>query len=142
MKAQSGTYAVILGAKEQKQIQIGRLRLLDIKIGYYIYIGSAFGPGGIKARVSRHFRKKKAHWHIDYLTESIKLQAAWLSYNGDRLEHIWANLLENNNDYSSIKGFGCSDCKCYSHLFYTKTKPSFKEFAKITKIYLDIYSIN
>lgn len=69
MKAKSGTYALILEAKNEKQVQIGHWGILDIKIGYYLYIGSAFGPGGIKSRVSRHFKQKKPHWHIDYLAE-------------------------------------------------------------------------
>jgi len=132
MKPYSGTYALILKAREEKRIQIGRWGSLDIQLGYYIYIGSAFGPGGVKARVSRHFRSKKPHWHIDYLSENIILQEAWLSYDELRLEHIWANSLLNNANYQAIKGFGCSDCNCYSHLFFTQ-KNNFEDFEKITK---------
>ena len=132
MLAKSGTYALVLESKEEKDIKFGRKGLLKSKIAYYIYIGSAFGPGGIKARVSRHFRPKKPHWHIDYLTQNIDLQEAWLSYNENRLEHIWANKLLNNTNYNPIKAFGCSDCRCYSHLFYIKS-PSFKDFQNITQ---------
>ncbi|ALU11692.1 hypothetical protein EYM_03795 [Ignicoccus islandicus DSM 13165] len=37
--------------------------------GLYVYIGSAWGSGGLYSRVKRHLLKtfKKPHWHIDYL---------------------------------------------------------------------------
>jgi Uri superfamily endonuclease len=42
--------------------------------GRYIYAGSAYGPGGLKARVSRHMRRaKRSQWHIDQLTKTGKV---------------------------------------------------------------------
>ena len=53
-----GTYALILRASTAQTIQIGRLGDLVMQPGYYIYVGSAFGPGGLAARVGRHLRQE------------------------------------------------------------------------------------
>jgi Uri superfamily endonuclease len=59
MKSDPGTYALILQYDSKASTQIGRWRQIDLEPGYYIYIGSAFGPGGVRARVSRHCRGDK-----------------------------------------------------------------------------------
>ncbi|NIP37734.1 MAG: GIY-YIG nuclease family protein, partial [Candidatus Dadabacteria bacterium] len=70
MNSESGTYTLIYRNRSKTRVQVGRLGKIYIQPGYYIYVGSAFGPGGVRARVSRHFRKtKRSHWHIDYLRE-------------------------------------------------------------------------
>lgn len=92
--------------------------------GFYIYVGSAFGPGGVRARVLRHCRLAKAkHWHIDYLREFLSPMGACYSYDAMRLEHQWAQVLCDMSGMSSIRGFGCSDCQCHSHLFQTPSMP-------------------
>ncbi len=124
MKSKPGTYALILKSDSKETIKIGRRLEIYIEPGYYIYVGSAFGPGGVKSRVLRHFRKKKSmHWHIDYLRNFLVPVGAWYSYDSNHLEHQWAQTLLKNKEITSIKGFGCSDCECYSHLFYTYTEP-------------------
>lgn len=120
MEARAGTYALLLEATAEARIQVGRWREIDLQCGYYIYIGSAFGPGGVAARVLRHQRlQKKNHWHIDYLRQHCDVIGAWYSYHPARLEHKWAAALDRVAGYTGIKGFGCSDCGCNSHLFFT-----------------------
>jgi Uri superfamily endonuclease len=105
-------------------IQAGRLGEIELVPGYYIYVGSAFGSGGVRARISRHWRvDKPKHWHIDYLREFVTPLSAWVSYEPERLEHRWAQLFHEMSGVNSIQGFGCSDCKCYSHLFHTVVVP-------------------
>jgi Uri superfamily endonuclease len=124
MKSQPGTYALILQSHSKVNIQIGRWRQIDIQRGYYIYVGSAFGPGGVQARVLRHLRVEKLkHWHIDYLREYVSPQTAWVSYDTEKLEHRWAQIFFERNETSAIQGFGCSDCKCHTHLFHTLATP-------------------
>ena len=53
----SGTYAIWMKATSKQIITVGKLGKIEIEPGYYVYIGSAFGPGGIKARVGRHLRQ-------------------------------------------------------------------------------------
>jgi len=123
MESRAGTYALILRSRSKATTQVGRWGRIDVEAGYYVYIGSAFGPGGVQARVSRHFRKeKRRHWHIDYLREFVSPIGAWYSHDGQRLEHIWARLLSDMSGMSSIGRFGSSDCNCQSHLFYASTK--------------------
>jgi Uri superfamily endonuclease len=132
MKRQPGTYALIMSSGTRADIQIGRWGRLAIYPAYYIYVGSAFGPGGLKARVSRHFRETKSkHWHIDYLREFVSPVCAWTCCEPVNLEHRWAQSVSQMTDTSSVKGFGCSDCKCYTHLFTTATKPDLGQFSKV-----------
>jgi Uri superfamily endonuclease len=124
MKSEPGTYTLILQSASKARVQIGRWRQIHLEPGYYIYVGSAFGPGGVKARVSRHLRTDKPkHWHIDYLREFATPVAAWVSYEAERLEHGWAQFFYEMDGTTPVQGFGCSDCRCYSHLFHTSTKP-------------------
>jgi Uri superfamily endonuclease len=123
MERLSGTYALILRNYSKATIQIGRWGRICVKPGYYSYIGSAFGPGGVRARVSRHLRKeKRKHWHIDYLREFMEPVGIWYTHDRRRLEHIWAQSLSEMGGLMSIHGFGCSDCNCDSHLFHASTK--------------------
>ncbi len=129
MKPKSGTYALILQSNSKATVQIGQWGKLVIEPSYYIYVGSAFGPGGVRARVLRHFRQAKAkHWHIDYLREFTNPVYAWCNYGSIHLEHEWAQLFSNMANTFSIKGFGCSDCKCHTHLFTTIKQPDFLQF--------------
>jgi Uri superfamily endonuclease len=125
MDTKSGTYALVFQSFKTSSIQIGHWGCFNINPGYYIYVGSAFGPGGVKARVARHCRKiKSKHWHIDYLREHVELIFAWYSNNPMKLEHQWAQALLEMKETSPVKGFGCSDCKCYTHLFNLDIKPT------------------
>jgi len=120
MNVQSGTYALLLESCVNKRIQIGRWREIELQRGYYVYIGSAFGPGGVRARVLRHHGlQKKNHWHIDYLRQHCEVVGAWYTHHPERLEHEWAESLNQSDNFTALKGFGCSDCGCNSHLFYT-----------------------
>jgi Uri superfamily endonuclease len=130
MGPEPGTYALILQSQTTGTVQIGRWRQIDIAPGFYLYIGSAFGPGGVRARVQRHFRRTKArHWHIDYLRGHLDPVGAWYSHDPNRLEHRWAQILCGMSDMSPVRGFGCSDCTCDSHLFRTGTIPAIDCFS-------------
>lgn len=129
MKSKPGTYALVLRSLRNTSTQVGRWGRLKIVPGCYIYVGSAFCPGGVQARVSRHRRKKKSkHWHIDYLREHADPVFAWYSNEPAKLEHRWAQVLSEMEEMSPVKGFGCTDCRCLSHLFFMKKKPPLKRF--------------
>ena len=134
LKSDSGTYALILQSNSIENIRAGRWGQLDLQLGYYIYVGSAFGPGGVQARLSRHLRTdKRNHWHIDYLREHLTPREAWVSYEAEHLEHEWAGNLFETPGMTPIRGFGCSDCKCPAHLFYTTETPEFYWFFRILR---------
>ncbi len=116
-----GIYVLILRMTESKDIRIGKLGRLHFKRGYYAYVGSAHGSGGIK-RVTRHFnvaQRKNAtrKWHIDYLLPRSEVLCAVFSPTEETLECVVAKIL---SEFSrAVPGFGCSDCSCETHLFFT-----------------------
>jgi Uri superfamily endonuclease len=114
----SGSYLLLLKATQPTKVQVGKLGELSIKPGFYVYSGSAFGPGGLGARVGRHLRmNKKLRWHIDYLRPRVDDVVAY--YKPDsRSECLFANELMAAGGDIPMKGFGSSDCKCESHLVY------------------------
>jgi Uri superfamily endonuclease len=125
-----GTYLLILRAETPLQVQVGRWGMLDVRPGYYMYVGSAFGPGGIAARVLRHCRRDKLdRWHIDYLRKVTAPLEVWCGCGPRELEHRWAQLLCAMRSVSSIPRFGCSDCHCESHLFASAGRPDFQRLA-------------
>ena len=130
MKPKPGTYALLLRSDASTCTRIGRWGRLNVRPGYYIYVGSALGPGGVLARVSRHCREQKTrHWHIDYLREFTIPVSVWYSHSPTRLEHCWADAVAKLNETEPVKGFGCSDCRCNSHLSFSAREPEMPEFA-------------
>jgi Uri superfamily endonuclease len=95
----------VLRSDASASTEIGRWGRLNIRLGHYVYAGSAFGPGGVHARVSRHCRNgKNKHWHIDYLREIASLASVWYSHSPVRLEHRWAEALARMNEMIPKKG--------------------------------------
>lgn len=125
MNSGSGTYAILLRSRSSEAIEVGRWGSLRVKPGYYVYVGSAFGPGGVRARVDRHVRdSKRNHWHIDYLRSVVEPVGVWFSHAPYRLEHEWSQAFSQMEGVSCVSGFGCSDCMCESHLFFMPAAPS------------------
>jgi Uri superfamily endonuclease len=126
-----GTYLLLLECDRQVELPIGKLGNMTTEPGYYLYVGSAFGPGGIQARVNHHARiASRPHWHMDYLRAAAELLDAWCVY-GTRGEHAWAySLMQSEAAAMPLKGFGSSDCDCATHLFYFKHKPVKAELEK------------
>ena len=122
----SGTYILILHASRPFQAQIGKLGRLDGESGFYIYVGSAFGPGGLRARIGRHLQPtNRLHWHIDYLRQQLPIQTIWYCADTVRREHRWANALAESAMLSiPLAHFGSSDCRCPAHLFYSAVQPN------------------
>jgi len=120
------TYALILSCTSNAQIQVGRLGIMQLQRGYYVYLGSALGPGGLRARIAHHQKRStRPHWHIDYLRVHTRLHSVWLRYDGRRHEHEWARAMQKVKDSTiPFRGFGASDCGCPSHLYFFKCRPT------------------
>jgi Uri superfamily endonuclease len=127
-----GTYILIASVAQMKRLEIGSLGAFDIVPGFYAYVGSAFGAGGLRARVGHHLESTAApHWHIDYLLGIAEPVEVWFSTASQKLECHWAGLLEKASNFRTpIARFGSSDYhrSRSSHLFYTKRRPSFRWF--------------
>ena len=130
LQSTPGTYALILSAAADELLQIGRLGQLHVRSGFYVYVGSAFGPGGVHARVAHHRRPAaRPHWHIDYLRVVAHLTAIWYTYDTLHREHQWAAVLQRICGASiPLQRFGASDCTCASHLYFLHTRPSWNAF--------------
>jgi Uri superfamily endonuclease len=128
-RAEPGTYVIVLRADHACEIGVGRLGVLPLRAGYYAYVGSAFGPGGVRARLARHCRgSDRRHWHVDYLRARTRPAVAWYSHDRERLEHRWSDVLGKLCGMTAIPGFGCTDCRCASHLFYSVRMPAHDAF--------------
>jgi len=125
-----GTYLLLLRLGEDREIEIGRLGSLLFLRGYYLYVGSARGPGGLQARLTSHCRRAKPpRWHIDHLRGHANLIEIWAVESDERLECLWAQQLAQLTPARPIPHFGSSDCRCPSHLFHFREKPSHRQFA-------------
>ena len=132
-----GTYVLIVSVRQMKRLEIGRLGTFDVVPGFYAYVGSAFGAGGLRARIGHHLGSTAApHWHIDYLLGIAEPIEVWFSTASQKLERHWAGLLEKASNFRTpIARFGSSDYhrSRTSHLFYTRHRPSFRWFQQTLK---------
>jgi Uri superfamily endonuclease len=89
--------------------------------GYYFYSGSAFGSGGLRARIGRHLNSgTRKFWHFDHIKEIIKIREIWYSILG--LTNLECQFIMKFQSLESasfpILKFGSSDCRfgCPAHL--------------------------
>lgn len=124
-----GTYVLALWLGSPRTVVTGRLGEFEFPAGWFLYVGSALGPGGLRARVTRHWRHlkagKRAHWHIDYLREHAVWGGAWACESGPGLECRWAAALRLLPGSGVVApGFGASDCLCPTHLIHVPALPT------------------
>lgn len=113
-----GCYCLIISLNEDIEIKIGSvLGKINFKKGCYVYVGSAMNS--LKGRIRRHLSDdKKKHWHIDYLllNKCTNIKNVILNVSDRKIECELAGIISKNE--ITIPKFGCSDCKCESHLIY------------------------
>ncbi|RLC94559.1 MAG: GIY-YIG nuclease family protein [Chloroflexi bacterium] len=110
-----GSYVLLIELPESRVIQVGRLGLRTFPRGFYAYVGSALNRLG--PRIARHLRvQKKCHWHIDYLLKEASIKQVVICETSDRVECRLAQTLA--KELPSVVGFGSSDCRCSSHLYF------------------------
>ena len=109
-----GTYLLFLTFRNKISVNIGSLGTADIGPGEYCYTGSAMN--GLDGRLKRHFAKEKnIRWHIDRLTVTADSMEAYVSLTVP--ECTLSEMAAESGCRPVHKGFGCSDCKCGTHLF-------------------------
>lgn len=119
-----GTYLLALHCARAVTIDVGARGALDCIAGWYLYVGSAHGAGGVRARLGRHLRGARAcRWHVDYLHAVMVPAVAWVRYDTVRLEHAWAGACMAWPGLVAVPGVGCSDCGCVSHVFHARRLP-------------------
>ncbi|MCK4240438.1 MAG: GIY-YIG nuclease family protein [Candidatus Atribacteria bacterium] len=121
-KKAEATYVLLIDVLKDFKTVVGRLGRVSFKKGNYIYIGSA--KGYLEARLRRHLKKdKKTFWHIDYLLKNRRTQISKIWVIPKSIECEIADVFNEETTCELLKkGFGSSDCKCLTHLFYIKNK--------------------
>ncbi len=109
---------LLLFLSSPRRLRVGSLGRITLKRGIYLYVGS--GGRSPWKRLRRHLaRNKNKFWHIDFLSTEADVLGAFIFESGLKLECVIASSL--GTVLPSIKDFGSSDCKCYSHLFFFET---------------------
>ena len=128
-KPTAGSYILLLKLPSEQTLTVGRLPARYFPRGYYAYVGS--GMGGLEARINRHFRNnKKLHWHIDYILKKAYIIGIFLCEADNRMECAITQSLSHQFDW--VPGFGCSDCRCRSHLFFDANERHMKKLIIVT----------
>ncbi|MDP2718396.1 MAG: GIY-YIG nuclease family protein [Dehalococcoidia bacterium] len=116
-KSMAGIYIVLAELTEPLDLQVRSGRIFYLEQGFYAYVGSALS--GLDKRIGRHLKtRKKLFWHIDYLLDRAVVCNIISAETRQKEECFIARSL--GQKLISIPGFGCSDCRCPSHLFFSK----------------------
>jgi Uri superfamily endonuclease len=113
-----GVYQLWLELSALVRLTVGKLGTFDFPAGVYVYTGSALG--GLEQRLARHQRRrKKMHWHIDYLLRHARIVRVTTQATRRRMECSWnARTLRLAGAQVVAARFGSSDCDCPTHLVY------------------------
>jgi Uri superfamily endonuclease len=66
----------------------------------------------------------RPHWHLDYLCRYTRLEAVWYACGVCR-EHEWeAEIAAMPGAMMVLPGFGSSDCRCATHMYWLARMPA------------------
>lgn len=115
-----GTYCLCINNNKDQTIKIGALGEIAFDKGGYVYVGSALNS--LLPRLERHLKTSRGehhvtHWHIDYFLKENAVSIESI-YTIETTEHLECDIAEKVSKHGeSIPRFGCSDCRCNSHLY-------------------------
>jgi Uri superfamily endonuclease len=125
-----GSYILVLQLLEDRKVY-----KWDLKKGFYAYVGSAMN--NMEKRIGRHLAsKKKKHWHIDYLLEHAKVKYVFMISSDEKIEEEISRKL--SCEFSGPKGFGCSDLRVDTNLYYID---DFKKFMNFVSNFITKYNL-
>lgn len=112
-----GAYLLTIDLVATLPLRFGRKPATALPAGRYVYCGSAYGPGGLRARVGRHLRRDKPiRWHVDRLTAAGRVIEVLTVLDGDECD-LFAAVSDCLGTAVPLPGFGSSDCRrCPAHL--------------------------
>jgi Uri superfamily endonuclease len=116
MPAAPGAYVLHIELQRPTKVTLAGRSSTVLPAGHYLYCGSAKGPGGLRARLTRHFRRRKRRrWHMDQLTARGRVVGSWVMPDGDEC----ALVRRLSQLPTPVPGTGSSDCPtCRSHLLH------------------------
>jgi Uri superfamily endonuclease len=118
----SGLYQLVIRLREGRVIEVGHHGRFQFPAGYYVYTGSA--AKGLESRIARHLRRRKrTWWHVDYLLRYGQVVA--VKRHGRSLSEceLSGGVGRLAGSRVIVRGFGSSDCRCPTHLFYFRRNP-------------------
>lgn len=117
LPAEPGAYVLLIELTVPLALDIPRLGTTMLAPGRYAYCGSAYGPGGLRARIGRHLRRNKSQrWHVDRLTAAGRVVGLRTVPGGQECT-LLGDLLDLPGVSVPVPGFGSSDCRtCPAHL--------------------------
>ena len=114
LTTEPAVYILELFIPEYIVIDVGKKGPVRFEEGRYLYVGSA--KRGLRSRASRHlFVSKIRRWHIDHIVAHASERGIWWTPYTEGGECSAARKLSFTHE--GIPGFGCSDCRCHTHLF-------------------------
>ncbi|MEM3617306.1 MAG: GIY-YIG nuclease family protein [Candidatus Bathyarchaeia archaeon] len=116
-----GVYILAISVSKSLNVKVRARKIFRLEKGFYVYVGSA--QKKLEKRLMRHFERanKKLFWHIDHLlvVDGVSVVKAFYKEAEKSEECMTAQSL--SAVAYPVEGFGCSDCKCKSHLFHFKS---------------------
>ena len=121
MNVITGVYQLLIRLRRSRLVRVGALGGVQFPAGWYVYTGSA--RNGLEQRIKRHLRKRKRkHWHIDYLLAVADEVEAFVLPGTDVSECGLHESLAGGQ--TPVRGFGSSDCRCESPLVWFTKRPN------------------
>jgi Uri superfamily endonuclease len=114
------SYQLVIEVGSPVRCKVGRLGVVAIPAGIYVYTGSA--RRGFEARLARHARATKTlRWHIDYLLNAPGVRIVDVL----RFDEPECVVSQSTAGEIVVPRFGASDCRagCGAHLKYLQ-RPS------------------
>jgi Uri superfamily endonuclease len=120
MQVVPGVYQLRIRLRRARVIAVGALGESRFPAGWYVYTGSA--RNGLAQRIGRHLRRRKRkHWHIDYLLAVADGVEVFVVPGTIVTECELHGMLTGGEVV--VPGFGASDCRCRAHLAWFRRKP-------------------
>jgi Uri superfamily endonuclease len=112
----AGAYALLLDLGQPTPLP-PRFGNRELPGGRYCHVGSAHGPGGIRARCRRHLAYAvRPRWHVDWLS-TLAADRSIMGFPGRSECGLLRRLVGIEGISVPVEGFGSSDCaRCDSHL--------------------------
>ena len=121
--AVKGSYILVIELTDEQTIALSRPPNIRFSGRYYASFVSALGTFILDKRLYSK-GARRPHWHIDYLLAKASISDIILAETTERVECTIAQSLK--RQLEAIPGFGASDCKCGSHLFFTTDERQMK----------------
>ena len=107
---EAGAYILLIRLDSALHLDMAAFSGKSLGPGLYVYRGSAYGPGGVRARVSRHLRADKPmRWHVDRLTACGQIERVGVRIGGRECDLVSELIL--HRGLPMLPGFDSSDSR-------------------------------